>query len=202
MADATKGLRAQINAKAKLTNIGTAADSVRLGQYGPPSQGTAMIVTLKIPMGAPKTVPSWDDFKQQHGGGYRRSDHIDREIRAMKPKPAPKAKAAKGAKAKTAEQPAPAAAAPKINEPAERKRIGDAYDADVRAQWDKAVEKANRSNQRYMERAASFAMFAALRGQDVMLTLAPVQQGFKQLFGANASQASLGAGDASDDDAE
>ena len=43
----------------------------------------------------------------------------------------------------------------------------------------------NTQNHGFMERAAAFAMFLALRGQEVQLTLSPVQQGFKEMFAGN-----------------
>jgi hypothetical protein len=68
----------------------------------------------------------------------------------------------------------------------------------MKAKYDRACEKANASNLQFMERAAAFAMFMALRGQDVQLSLSPVQQGFKELFGG--SQVQLGSGQPDDGD--
>ena len=88
----------------------------------------------------------------------------------------------------------PSAIADAFDEAAETKRITDALVAADREKYDKACARVNASNMRFMERASSFAMFMALRGQDVQMTISPVQQGFKEMFGGGGPL-QLGAGD-------
>ena len=186
--------RAQINARAKLVNIRSAAGE-KSGYGSSQQQETCVELTLRVSMGTPARVPSWADFK---GQSWNRSDFIRRELGKLKPP-----KPAKAKKGETAAVPIAETVGAAIDEAAEAKRLGAHYDADQRVKYDRACEKANASNLQFMERAAAFAMFMALRGQDVQLALSPVQQGFKEMF--SGQQPQLGSGqpdDASDDDPE
>lgn len=182
---------ASINAKAQLTAITTAAHSIKTGNYDT-QPGTAMVITLKIPMGAPVNVPSWENFQQQRAS-WRRGDWIDRQLRKLKP-PAPKVVKAKKGEAVKVETPL-IDTVPAFDEKAARKRLGNEYDAETKVKYEAECNKANAANARFMERAAAFAMFAALRGQEVQLSLTPVQQGFSAMFGRQGTQAQLGTGE-------
>lgn len=188
--------RAQINARAKLMNAKTVAGE-KSGYGQAQKQETCVELTLRISMGAPSSVQSWPEYKQSPGG-WNRNSFIDAELRKLKP-----AKAAKPAKAKKGETPAEPAPTPileKFDEAAERKKIGDRYDAELKAKYERDCDRVNASNMRFMQRAAAFTMFMALRGQDVQLSLSPIQQGFKELFGG--SQAQLPSGQPDDEDTD
>lgn len=181
--------RAQINARAKLMNVKSVAGE-KSGYGSSQQQETCVELTLRISMGTPARMPNWTDFKSP---SWNRSDYIRRELNNLKPDPV------KAKKAKKGETPAePATILEKFDEAAEAKRIGAEYDVEERAKYDRACAKASAANLQFMERAAAFAMFMALRGQDVQLSLSPVQQGFKEMFGG--SQAQLGSGQPDDGD--
>jgi hypothetical protein len=190
--------KAAINAKATLMNVKSVAGANKPAAYHnnyTVSQETAIELTLRVSMGAPTMLLSWSDYKQRAGGSaYQRSDHIDRELAKLRPA---KAKAKKGEKAAAEDSPATVAAS--FDEAAERKRLEREYDArqdqEIRAKYERECSKANASNARFMERAAAFAMFLALRGTEVQLSLSPVQQGFRDMFAGSGEMAALTSGE-------
>lgn len=190
--------KAQITARAKLVNVASATGKEKgAGTYGAVKTVNAVRLTIDVNMGAPANAPGWPEYKARNSG-WSRTDFIDRELRKLRPSKPAKAKKAKKGEPDPA---APATMAEAFDEAAEKRRLGEQYDAQLRTKWERECAKANNANARFMQRAAAFAMFLALRGQDVQLTLSPIQQGFTELFAGQPQPAELPAGQEHEDDA-
>ncbi len=161
----TKGPKAEIAAKAKLVNVKSVAGETHNGDHlngYEKSQGTALEVTLRIDMGYAQTLPAWDEWKRREGA-WRRRDFIESGIRKLNPKPA---KAKKPSKSKQGTPPAEEAPPPltqAFDEKAERMRLSDEFDAQLRVKYEKRVDQVNAQNARYLQRATAMAMFLAPR---------------------------------------
>lgn len=181
-----------INARAELVNVKAANGKTIEGSSSNGWKRTptnAVELTLRVSMGAPQTAVSWDEYKKRNAmPEWRLQELTHAEFRKLHP-PAPKPK--KGDPPAT-----PATVEEGFIEADEvktiRQRLKTEHGEKLRAKYERESARINSQNLGFMERAAAFAMFLALRGQEVQLTLAPVQQGFKELFTGNAPQAQLG----------
>ena len=176
--------KAQITARAKLINVAGATGKVKKGAYQTETVN-AVRLTIDVNMGAPAKAPGWPEFKQRNR--WDRPNFIDHGLNKLKP----------AAKPKKGEEPTLADA---FDKDAETKRLGALFDDQLRAKYERECQKANNANARYMQHAAAFAMFLALRGEDVQLTLAPIQQGFSEMF--SGATPLLGAGEPEEDEPE